>query len=343
MTAKYSVSIQQTGESFACDSDDVLLRAALRSGQGLSYECNVGGCGTCKFELIEGEVKVLWDAAPGLNPRDKQRGRMLACQCVPLGNCVIKPMIVDDSFKPMHRPRRFTGKLIATRDLTPDMREFRFQGDQPALFRPGQFLVLELPGVEGVRAYSMSNTSNQEGAWDVMIRKVPKGAGTGVLFDKIRVGEEIRLDGPYGLAYLRTDVRRTIVCIAGGSGLAPVISIARGLVETESLAGVDLHLFYGGRGPVDICGREELAALPGFGERIHYHPAISMPELDTAGTWTGYVGFVHELVKATLSREKLQDCEFYTAGPPPMINAAMQMLAGECGVAPERIHYDSFF
>lgn len=343
MSEKYRVSVQQTGESFDCDSDDVFLRAALRSGQGFSYECNVGGCGTCKFDLVEGDVEVLWEDAPGLNPRDKKRGRLLACQCVPRSDCVIKPMIIDDSFIPLNLPKRFLGKLVATRDLTADMREFSFKSDQCAAFRPGQFLLLDLPGVAGVRAYSMSNTSNKEGLWEVMIRKTPTGVGTGVLFDKIKIGDEIPMDGPYGQAYLRTDVDRTIVCIGGGSGLAPVVSIARGLVETESMAGVDLHLFYGGRGPADLCGQKELEALPGYGERLHYYPAISMPELDREGTWTGYVGFVHELVKETFSIEKLQNCEFYTAGPPPMINAIMQMLAGECGVAPDRIHYDSFF
>ena len=71
---------EKDGSTFEQQEGDTLLRAALRAGVGLSYECNSGGCGGCKFELLEGEVETLWADAPGLNERDRRRGRHLACQ-----------------------------------------------------------------------------------------------------------------------------------------------------------------------------------------------------------------------------------------------------------------------
>ena len=87
----YPVTIrnQKDGSVFVQQPGDTILRAALRAGKGLSYECNSGGCGGCKFELIEGEVETLWPEAPGLSERDRKRGRHLACQCRALGEATI--------------------------------------------------------------------------------------------------------------------------------------------------------------------------------------------------------------------------------------------------------------
>lgn len=341
MSKAFSIRVQQSGADYSCAADDTVLRAGLRAGIGLSYECNVGSCGSCKFEVVEGEVRSLWEEAPGLNPRDRQRGRLLACQCVPMSDCVIKPMIIDDHFIPTDTPRQFSSELVAIRDLTHDIREFVFADSQPAGFRPGQYALLHLPGVQGPRAYSMSNIRNDDGRWEFIIRKVPNGAGTAALFD-LKVGDCIDIDGPYGLAYLRTEVKRTVVCIGGGSGLAPMLSIARGLVADPTMDGVNLKFFYGARGLRDLCGENELKDLPGFGDRIEFLPALSDPEQAAAAGWTGKLGFIHEQVKAHIPTEQLMECEFYTCGPPVMINAVMQMLGGELKVPPDRIHYDSF-
>jgi len=121
-----------------------------------------------------------------------------------------------------------------------------------------------------------------------------------------------------------------------------MLSIARGLVADPSMDGVKLKFFYGARGPRDLCGEEELKALPGFGDRIEFFPALSDPDQARAGSWTGLLGFIHEQVKAHIPADQLMDCEFYTCGPPVMINAVMLMLGGELKVPPDRIHYDSF-
>ena len=72
------IRIKGHEESFHSNGDDSLLRAGLRAGFGLPYECSTGSCGTCKFELLDGEVADLWPDAPGLTERDKRKGRKLA-------------------------------------------------------------------------------------------------------------------------------------------------------------------------------------------------------------------------------------------------------------------------
>jgi toluene monooxygenase electron transfer component len=75
-----------TGETYSCAGDDTLLRAALRAGRGFPYECNSGSCGTCKVELVEGEIHTLRPDAPGLAERDRAKNRVLACQAEPRGD-----------------------------------------------------------------------------------------------------------------------------------------------------------------------------------------------------------------------------------------------------------------
>ncbi len=326
--------------AFECATNDTLLRAGLRAGLAIPYECNVGSCGTCKVELIGGALTSNWAEAPGLSARDKAKNRVLACQSRPLGDCSIKVRL-QDNCRPVHLPRRFRADLSGMRDLTHDIRELRFDAPTAPLFEPGQYALLELPGVAGVRAYSMSNLLNAAGAWHFLIKRVPNGAGSGALFEKIDIGSSIEIDGPYGMAYLRRDSVRDLVCIAGGSGLSPMISIARGMAAEPNLAKRSLLFFYGGRGPEDICGEEMLATLPGYRERIQFIPVISMPELDIAKKWSGAVGLVHEQVLATIG-DRMAAFEYYFAGPPPMTQAVQAMLVRN-KVPFEQLHYDSFY
>ena len=253
------------GTEYRCAEDDTLLRAGLRAGLGFPYECNAGSCGTCKVDLVAGEISSLRPDAPGLAERDRAKGRVLACQAQPRSDCGIKVRLRPENV-PAHRPARFKATLASVRDLTHDMREFRFKAAAGAPgFLPGQYALFYLPGLAVPRTYSMANIDDGSGEWHFIVRRVPGGVGTVTLFDKVPVGSEIELDGPYGIAYLRTDSPRDIICIGGGSGLAPVLSIARGAIAEPKLAGRKIHVFYGARTTLDLCGDADLSTLPGYG------------------------------------------------------------------------------
>ena len=327
------------GPEYPCAAEDTLLRAALRAGLGLPYECNTGACGTCKVELVSGQVASLRPDAPGLNERDRSRGRVLACQSRPATDCAIKVRL-REHYVPAHRPARFTARLEGVRDLTHDLREFRFSARAAPGFLPGQYALFYLPGLESPRTYSMSNV-HEDGQWQFVVKRVPGGAGSRALFERVPVGAELTLDGPYGLAYLRADSPRDIVCIAGGSGLAPILSIVRAAAREPALRERRLHVFYGARTPRDVCGRGELEGLPGFGTRLLFQCVLSSPEEQSGEPWTGPTGFVHEHVRQVLG-DRLSNFEYYFAGPPPMTQAVQQMLAASA-VPHAQMHYDSFY
>lgn len=328
------------GATYECADDDTLLRAGLRAGLGLPYECNAGSCGTCKVEILEGQVTSLRPDAPGLSDRDRAKNRVLACQARPATDCAIKVRLRPENV-PVHRPARFRARLEGCRELTHDMREFRFKAEGAPGFLPGQYALLYLPGLDAPRTYSMSNIDAGDGQWHFIVRRVPGGVGTVTLFDKLPIGSEITLDGPYGLAYLRPESPRDLVLIGGGSGLAPVLSIARGAVAEPRLEGRHIHVFYGARTARDLCGERDLGGLPGFGTRLTFRPVLSDPEADSIEPWKGATGFVHEEVRRFVG-SRWPDFEYYFAGPPLMATAVQQMLI-EKRVPFPQVHFDSFY
>jgi toluene monooxygenase electron transfer component len=337
----HKITLQGSGQDFPCARDDSILRAGLRAGYGLSYECNVGSCGSCKFMVIDGEVEALWPEAPGLTQRDHARGVKLACQSQPRSDCIVK-VIADNEYAPQIRPHRFMGRFISAHAVTHDMREFIFQGPGSAEFLPGQYCLFAVEGVSGLRAYSMSNNGNGQGLWSFVIRRVPNGAATSVLFDDIKPSDEISLDAPYGLAHLRTDNSRDVVCIAGGAGISPMLSIAAGIARDKTFDGRSLHFFFGGREPRDICGESRLSEIPELRSRSAYYASISAPDGNPHGEWTGERGFVHELVSLKLAGD-FKNYEYYLAGPSPMIQAVLKLLMFDHKVPRGQIHYDRFF
>ncbi len=324
-------------------NDHSILQAALASGVAFPYECSSGGCGSCRFTPVAGEFEVLWEEAPGLTRRDRRKGVQLACQTRALTDAQIdfRP---DESCRPRIPPVRTVVRLSSRRPITRDITEYRLEavdpGDRSGVrFLPGQYSVLENPS--GVRrCYSMSNIADDAGVWEFQIKEVPGGEFTGWI-STAGEGAELILEGPYGMAFLRPEAERDILCVAGGSGLSPMVSIVRGVAREAALSERRVHLFHGGRTPADLCPPEEIADT-GLGERLRYTAVVSDVDSPQSGGWLGATGFVHEAVLETLG-EEIRDMEIYFAGPPPMTEAMQRALMIDLKVPFAQIHFDRFF
>ena len=340
--------IQLTGsdQSFPCADNDTLLRAALRSGVAFPYECNVGSCGNCKFELMEGEMSSCWPQAPGLSDKDRARNRGLGCQSKPSGPLQIK-LRTSEKYAPQHRPVRTAATLISSRAITHDLSEFKFETATPVAFLSGQYALVQMPGIAGPRAYSMSNVGLINGhnqvdhLMEFQVRRVPGGHGSAHLFDQLAPGAQVEIDGPYGMAYLRENIERDILCVAGGSGLAPMVSIARGTFNSPKMNARKLHFYYGARSLQDVCGLDMLHALPDWDSRGHYQAVIS-GEPDTANLPSPYLrGFAHDAVAQSFG-EALQQMEIYFAGPALMGQSLLKTLI-DLKVPMDQVHFDQFY
>lgn len=336
-----TVQIAPLGQCFSASRNDTLLGSALRQGIGFPHECLSGGCGKCFFDLAEGEVDDVWPEAKGISQRARERGRRLACQAVPLSDCVVK-LRPELRFVPPVKPVRRQARLIARRPLNHDMAEFTFEAEGDAGFLPGQFALMCIPGVRGTRAYSMSNLPNDAGIWQFVVRRLAGGKATRWLFDEANVSDSLSLDGPYGHAYFAQRTADDVICIAGGSGLSPVLSIARAAARDRSHPNRRISVFYGGRGPDDLCINTYWDDDAIVAANARLHTAISDETAPGAAEWTGHRGFIHQLVATELDDRMTVNSEFYLCGPAPMVDSLLSVLSAR-GVPRDRIHFDSFF
>ncbi|WP_375211010.1 2Fe-2S iron-sulfur cluster-binding protein [Hyphococcus sp.] len=325
--------------SFISSADETLLQAALGSGLGFPYECTIGACGSCMFQLRSGKV------AEPRKPSDtylaaRKSGYYLACQCFPKSDCEIDVQL-NEKFIPTISPESRTVRLAKREALTHDMYEITFTSDAPAEFLPGQFVLLNIPGVEGPRAYSMCNLPGER-EWKFIVKRVQGGVGTTVLLDRLAIGDTVTLHGPYGFSFLRNNSARDIVCIAGGSGLSPILSILRGAVRDPSLKDCRVHFFYGGKSPRDMCVRSLFDTEKILAKRIRLVEAVSDKAEPKSVSWTGEQGFVHEVV-AKFIENSATEFEYYFCGPPPMVDAVNRMLSISFRVPGPQLHFDRFY
>ncbi|MZR29640.1 2Fe-2S iron-sulfur cluster-binding protein [Sneathiella litorea] len=332
----FRVSIANSDLSFETNSKDTILGSLLRSGIGAPYECNSGGCGSCKFKLIEGSIREDYETCPGLRPSDRRKNKHLACTCRAESDCVIE-LQLDSSYAPKIRPSIKALKFISRTPLTHDLWTFRFQSEEPANFLSGQYSRMHIPGVSGARSYSMSNTPNDAGIWEFQIKRVPSGKATAVLFESNLAELSITIDAPYSVAHLDANSPRSIICIAGGSGLAPMVSILRGVAELQDRADQPI-LYYGARSQRDVVDPDYFLSVPGFDPGTQYIPIVSEPSADCVGP----SGFVHEYLAQALPDDCSQ-MDFYIAGPPPMVEAVRRHLILDRKIPVDQLHYDRFF
>lgn len=334
--AQFRVTVADSDVVFPSNGGDTILSSMLRAGIGVAYECNAGGCGSCKFTLVDGHVSDDLEESPGLRASDRWKNKHLACVCRVQSDCTISVKL-DNAYTPAIPPHRVVASFVSRAPLTHDLWEFQFKSREPAAFRPGQYAKLHIPGVSGPRSYSMANIANDEGFWSFQIKKVPGGEATTNLFEGDLAGKSVEIDAPYSIAHLDADSSKSIVCIAGGSGLAPMVSILRGVAELRGQAGQPV-LFYGARSNNDVIDPAYFSSIPGFDPETQYIPVISEPNEDTSGP----TGFIHEYLASALP-DDFGNTDFYIAGPPPMVDAVRRHLVLDRKVPVEHLHYDRFF
>ena len=288
-------------------------------------------CGLCKGRVITDVGPLLPTEKPFMSKEEIENNTRLLCQVKVKKDTEIA--IPEEYFL----VKEFKSVVEAITPLTHDTRLFRFRLlDPPDItFKPGQFVQFRIPKAGEERAYSIASSPNSPGIVELIVRLVPGGLCTTYMFNKLKVDDQIYLTGPYGDFFLQENTDDPVICIAGGSGSAPVRSIITYLKEMESPR--KIISFYGGRTPKDIYFTEEYSELSGRMKDFTHIPAISEPE-DGDG-WTGEKGLITESMERHLS--STAGCEAYMCGPPIMIKYAC-MLLEKLGIDSNRIYFDEF-
>ena len=330
-----SLTIDGIEQPIIVDKKETILSAALREGVRFPHSCRVGGCATCKCKLVSGKVKELTESAYILSEEELAEGYILACQAVPKTDVQIH---VDqlNLAGPNHPVSKTAGTVKAARKLTHDISALTIQLQAPMGFAAGQYALLSVPGViDEARSYSFANvpTAKSNDQIEFFIRQVPDGAMSSWAQQTDIVGSQVAMEGPFGDFYLR-EGDSPMICIAGGSGLAPIKSLLEDALSFKCRR--DVVFLFGARTQQDLYCLDDIRRLETeWAGKLTFVPVLNEEPADS--DWQGKRGLVTEFIEEYL----VSGSQAYMCGPPPMLDAAEVQLLN-LGVAADQIFSDKF-
>ena len=343
---KIVVTGKNGSRDFECDPGEKILHAALRRGVELAYECATGTCGTCKAKLVSGRTESEWPDAPG-RKYFKTEADFLTCQSVAHEDCALEVFALKSREPEASAPRALTGVVRGLRQLTHDVVAFDVDLDGTLDFGAGQFALLTVPGIAGARAYSMVNFDRGAARLSFVVKKKPGGAVSEWLFGARVEGTRLGLFAPLGHATWEPGTEKHVLCIAGGSGIAGMMSILSLACRNGHFAAWDGHVFFGVRTARDGFFLDELEAFRArFPERLSVTIALSDEDVPASlsAAYPGFSfgrGFVHAVAGERM-KDHFANVRAYVAGPPPMVDASLRLLLREARLPPADIRYDKF-
>ena len=320
---------------FTCNDDQTLLDAALEQGIALPYGCRNGLCGSCKAELIAGEVDYPEGRPGGLSDEDVKNRQALLCRAQPKTDLELRVQLVKDA--PPVEIKTLPVRVKRIDPLSDDVVRLTLQLPSAESFeyRAGQWIYFLLKDGRK-RAFSIANAPNDRHELELQIRHVEGGLFTDFVFNHLEEGAMLRIEGPHGSFFFHDD-DRPLVMVAGGTGFAPLKGMIEELMESGGY-GHPIHLFWGARHRKDLYQDELVRQWIGTGRlRLDYTPVLS--EVAPEDEWSGETGFVHDAVLRQYPDLSAQ--AVYMAGPPPMIESCREQFIA-AGLDESRLHYDAF-
>lgn len=330
------VTLQPQGRTFDVAANESILDAALRARLALPHGCRGGNCGSCRAQLVAGEVDYPRGPPLGLTPAEAAGGSVLLCRARPLTDVVVEAReirrVADVEVKTLPcRVERVTAPA-------PDVRcvWLRLPAVEELAFRAGQYVDVLLPG-GARRSYSIASPPHAA-TLELHVGRKPGGQFSGLVFESLQRGALLRIEGPLGeFAYAdEPDATEPLVLVGGGTGFAPLKAILRHVLESGSQR--PLRLYWGARTAADLYEhawlQERVARFP----QLAYVPVLSAADAPAAAFRTG---FVHEAFAADVRARVVAESDVYAAGPPAMI-AALRGVLADVGWSSERLRCDAF-
>ena len=313
--------------------DETLSDAAYRQKINIPLDCRDGACGTCRAFCESGsydmpEENYIEDA---LTPEEAEQGYILACQCKPTSDAVFKIAASSDVCKT--EIHQFQGTLSRVENLSDSTITFDIQLDdgQPDInFLAGQYVNVGIPGTSETRSYSFSSKPGNR-LTGFVVRNVPNGKMSEFLSKNVQAGDKMTFTGPFGSFYLR-DVTRPVLMLAGGTGIAPFMSMLQVLEEKSSDHPV--RLVFGVTNDFDLVAIEKLNALQDKFPWFEYRTVVA--HADSQHERKGYV--TGHVENDWLNQG---DVDIYLCGPVPMVEAVRGWLDTE-GIKPKSFLFEKF-
>lgn len=310
---------------------ETVADAAYRQGINIPLDCRDGACGTCKCFAEAGRYDLGQDyIEDALSEEEVGQGYVLTCQMRAQSDCVVRVPASSQVCKTAQAS--FEASISAVRQLSESTIALSIRGESlnRLAFLPGQYVNLQVPGSGQSRAYSFSSLQ-KDGEVSFLIRNVPGGLMSRFLTGLAKAGDAMTLAGPLGSFYLR-EIRRPLLLLAGGTGLAPFTAMLEQIAECGSE--YPLHLIYGVTHDFDLVEMDRLEAFAARIPNFTFSACVASP--DSRYPRKGYV--TQHIEPAHLNDGEV---DLYLCGPPPMVEAVSQYLR-EQGITPASFYYEKF-
>ncbi|CAM5183557.1 Phenol hydroxylase, FAD-and [2Fe-2S]-containing reductase component DmpP OS=Castellaniella defragrans(strain DSM / CCUG 39792 / 65Phen) OX=1437824 GN=BN940_04341 PE=4 SV=1 [Castellaniella denitrificans] len=320
----YQLTLEPLGTTIDVKADQTLLDAALRQGVYIPHACGHGLCGTCKVQVLEGMVDHGAANPFALMEMEREDGMTLACCATLESDATIEADFDDDPDVEIIPVKDFQATCTRIETLTPTIKALHFTLDQPIRYQAGQYVMVEIPGLEQRRAFSIATPPDASGhaqEIELNVRRVKGGAGTHWLHERLRAGDPLTISGPYGRFFVRKSAHQPMIFMAGGSGLSSPRAMILELLASDRRD--PITLIYGQRSQDELYYDAEFRALAQRHPNFTYIPALSDAHGSTG--WPGAQGFVHE-VAGEYFDHVFAGHKAYLCGPPAMIEACIETL-----------------
>jgi propane monooxygenase reductase component len=339
--SRHVVRFEPVGIEIEVDETQTVLRAAAEQGLMLMHGCKEGQCAACKSFVLDGDdIELDRYSTFALPDFERDEGFTLLCRAHVYEDVRIELLNYDEEMiRSGHPIQRAVAQVASKEPVTHDMRHLVLQLVEPekVAYFPGQYFDITIPGTEDSRSFSVACTpAADSGRLEFVIRVYPDGLFSTYLDRELTVGDRLEIVGPFGVFTLRDGRESDLVFVGGGAGMAPILSVLRALAERGSAR--KATYYYGARRKRDLCFEKELRALEEALPNFSFVPALSEPDADD-GPWDGEVGLITDVVKR--HERDLSAADSYVCGPPPMVEAAMEVLAS-LGAPEKHIYYDKF-
>ena len=256
---------------------------------------------------------------------------ILACRAVPWEDSEVAWLEEDDLI--VHPRRLLDCAVVGIDDATHDIKRIRLEIASGGLFdfSAGQFASVTFDNCPP-RDYSMANVPGDP-VLEFHVRQTSGGATSMHVANKLKVGDPVRVEGPFGPSYLREGHRGPIIAVAGGSGMAPIKSVVERALQ-KALPN-HIYFYFGVRTERDLYLHDHFARLAETHKNLHFIPVLSEGDSEERR-----LGLVHEAVAADF--DEFDGCKAYLAGPPVMVEAATKLFE-QRGMRRIDIHADAFY
>jgi Na+-transporting NADH:ubiquinone oxidoreductase subunit F len=294
-----------------------------------------GSCGLCKVKVTSDVGEHLPTELPWLDDDERKENVRLSCQLK------IKKDAAIEIPAELFNVKEFNCEVKSIVDLTHDIKEITLRLTDPGriTFKAGQFIQFEVPEYELTsepvyRAYSIASQPSRDDEIELEIRLVPNGICTTYVFEHLKVGDAVTINGPYGNFYLQ-DTSARIIFVAGGTGNAPIKSILYDMLEKNIQR--EAVYFFGARSKCDLFLVDEMRDMEKKLPNFRYVPSLSQPQPEDG--WDGEVGRVTDTIERQI--DSAENTEAYLCGSPGMIESVVEILKNK-GIPEEKIYYDKF-